>query len=151
MMRKICLALSVILVMLSFSACSKIEEHRAREIVEMLIGYMNVRDYDSAVGLFCSDNDEGKTFPAFLNETEKAAGLDFDAGITIDEYVSYESALNSYFGVACGDFEIKATIDDRAVVLKIGVLENEGQIECVSFGVYTEKSAYEFLCHYIES
>ena len=131
------------------SSCAKIEEAKAQEVVNQLFEYIEKGDYDSASALFCSNEDDGKTFSEFLDEVEIETGLDFQSNIEILEYSEYHSAPDSYFGVVCADFKVKAIVDGVEIMMYVGVLENEESIECYTLVIYTENNDYQFLCDYI--
>jgi len=139
----------LILSLFMLSSCAKIEEAKAQEVVNQLFEYIKKGDYDSASALFCSNEDDGKTFSEFLDEVEIETGLDFQSNIEILEYSEYHSAPNSYFGVVCADFHIKAIVDGEEITMYVGVLENEESIECYTLVIYTENNDYQFLCDYI--
>ena len=65
------------------------------------------------------------------------------------EIISH-SAPNSYYGVVCADFNVKAIVDGREITMSVGVLENEDSIECYMLVIYNENNEYQFLCDYIE-
>ena len=139
----------LILSLFMLSSCAKIEEAKAQEVVNQLFEYIEKGDYDSASALFCSNEDDGKTFSEFLDEVEIETGLDFQSDIEILEYSEYNSAPNSYFGVVCADFKVKAIVDGVEIMMFVGVLENEESIECYTLVIYTENNDYQFLCDYI--
>ena len=142
--------ISLIFAILTLSSCAKVEEAKAQEVVNQLFEYIEKGDYDSASALFCSNEDDGKTFSEFLDEVEIETGLDFQSNIEILEYSEYHSAPNSYFGVVCADFHIKAIVDGVEIMMFVGVLENEESIECYTLVIYTENNDYQFLCDYID-
>ena len=144
------LTIALILVLLVLSSCSKIEEENAREIINQLFEYVETGDYACASDLFCADEDDGKTFPEFLDEVEKETGLDFQSNIEILEYSEYHSAPDSYFGVVCANLNIKVIVDGKEMAMYIAVLENEGAIECYQLVIHAENCDYQFLCHYID-
>ena len=139
----------LILSLFMLSSCAKIEEAKAQEVANQLFEYIEKGDYDSASALFCSNEDDGKTFSEFLDEVEIETGLDFQSNIEILEYSEYHSAPNSYFGVVCADFKVKAIVDGVEIMMFVGVLENEESIECYTLVIYTENNDYRFLCDYI--
>ena len=143
--------MTVVLILSSFMlfSCAKIEEAKAQEVVNQLFEYIEKGDYDSASALFCANEDDGKSFSEFLDEVEIETGLDFQSDIEILEYSEYHSAPNSYFGVVCADFKVKAIVDGVEIMMFVGVLENEESIECYTLVIYTENNDYQFLCDYI--
>ena len=141
----------LILSLFMLSSCAKIEEAKAQEVVNQLFEYIEKGDYVSASALFCSNEDDGKTFSEFLDEVEIETGLDFQSNIEILEYSEYHSGPNSYFGVVSADFNVKAIVDGKEMTMHVGVLENENEIECFQLVIYTDDNEYkEFLCHYID-
>ena len=144
------LAIVLILAVLVFSSCSKIEEADTKEVVDQLFEYIEKGDYTSASALFCADEDNGKSFSEFLDEVETETGLDFQSDIEILEYSEYHSAPDSYFGVVCATLNIRATVDGKEMTMRIDVLENKDAIECFHLVIYTENNTYEFLCHDID-
>ena len=141
----------LILSLFMLSSCAKIEEAKAQEVVNQLFEYIEKGDYDSASALFCSNEDDGKTFSEFLDEVEIETGLDFQSNIEILEYSEYHSGPNSYFGVVSANFYIKAIVDGEEITMYVGVLENEDAIECFQLVViYAENNVYQFLCDYID-
>ena len=76
----------LILSLFMLSSCAKIEKAKAQEVVNQLFEYIEKGDYDSASALFCSNEDDGKTFSKFLDEVEIETGLDFQSNIEILEY-----------------------------------------------------------------
>ena len=140
----------LILSLFMLSSCAKIEEAKAQEVVNQLFEYIEKGDYDSASALFCSNEDDGKTFSEFLDEVEIETRLDFQSDIEILEYSEYHSAPDSYFGVVCADFKVKAIVDGVEIMMFVGVLENEESIECYTLVIYTENNDYQFLCDYID-
>ena len=140
----------LILSLFMLSSCAKIEEAKAQEVVNQLFEYIEKGDYDSASALFCAKEDGGKSFSEFLDEVEIETGLDFQSNIEILEYSEYHSAPNSYFGVVCADFHIKAIVDGEEITMYVGVLENEDAIECCQLVIYAENNDYQFLCDYID-
>ena len=148
-MKKIILFV-LILSLFMLSSCAKIEEPKAQEVVNQLFEYIEKGDYDSASALFCSNEDDGKTFSEFLDEVEIETGLDFQSNIEILEYSEYHSEPNSYFGVVCADFHIKAIVDGEEITMYVGVLENEDAIECCQLVIYAENNDYQFLCDYVD-
>ena len=149
-MKKISSLLCILLILLSFSACSRIEETDAKEVANTLIEYIEQGDYDSATNLFCANEDDGKSFSDFLNEVETETGFDFQSNIKILGYSEYNSALNTYFGAVRADFNINVIIDGEEMMVQVGVLENEGALECYWFVICAPNSDYEFLCDYID-
>ena len=139
-----------IFALLAFSSCSKIEEVNAREVANQLFEYIEKGDYASASALFCANEDDGKSFPEFLNEVEIETGLDLQSNIEIFEYSEYHSSPSSYLGVVCAELNVKATVDGKEITMFVGVLENEDVIECYQLVIYTENSEYQFLCDYID-
>ena len=131
------------------SSCAKIEEAKVQEVVNQLFEHIENGDYTSASALFCANEDDGKSFSEFLDEVEIETGLDFQSDIEILEYSEYHSAPNSYFGVVCADFKVKAIVDGVEIMMFVGVLENEESIECYTLVIYTENNDYQFLCDYI--
>ena len=148
MKKLILIFLTFALIMLS--SCAKIEEYKAQEVANQLFEYIEKGDYDSASALFCSNEDDGKTFSEFLDEVEIETGLDFQSSIEILEFSEYHSAQNSYYGVACADFNVKAIVDGKEITMSVGVLEYEDSIECYMLVIYNENNEYQFLCDYIE-
>ena len=148
-MKKIILFV-LILSLFMLSSCAKIEEAKAQEVVNQLFEYIEKGDYVSASALFCSNEDDGKTFSEFLDEIEIETGLDFQSNIEILEYSEYHSAPNSYFGVVCADFHIKAIVDGEEITMYVRVLENEDAIECCQLVIYAENNDYQFLCDYVD-
>ncbi len=144
-MKKI-MFIALILVLFMFSSCAKIEEAKAQEIANQLFEHIENDDYISASALFCSNEDDGKTFSEFLDEVEIATGLDFQSNIEILEYSEYHSAPNSYFGVVCANFKVKVIVGGEEMMMRVGVLENEDSIECCKLVIYTENNYYQFLC-----
>lgn len=149
-MRRSLLNICAFLLVFSLCACSKIEEVDAKEVANQLFEYIEQGDYLSASALFCADEGDEKTLSEFLDETESEIGIDFQAGIQIEEYLDYHSAPDSYFGVTSGSFDIKAAIDGKEFVLYVGVLENEDAIECYQLIIYDEDKYYQFLCSHID-
>ena len=141
--------MALILVLFTLSSCAKIEETKAQEVADQLFEYIEKGDYDSASALFCANEDDGKSFSEFLDEVEIETGLDFQSDIEILEYSEYHSAPDSYFGVVCADFKVKAIVDGVEIMMFVGVLENEESIECYTLVIYTENNDYQFLCDYI--
>ena len=139
----------LILSLFMLSSCAKIEEAKAQEIVNQLFEHIENGDYTSASALFCANEDDGKSFSEFLDEVEIETGLDFQSDIEILEYSEYHSAPDSYFGVVCADFKVKAIVDGVEIMMFVGVLENEESIECYTLVIYTENNDYQFLCDYI--
>ena len=139
----------LILSLFMLSSCAKIEEAKAQEVVNQLFEYIEKGDYDSASALFCANEDDGKSFSEFLDEVEIETILDFQSDIEILEYSEYHSAPDSYFGVVCADFKVKAIVDGVEIMMFVGVLENEESIECYTLVIYTENNDYQFLCDYI--
>ena len=139
----------LILSLFMLSSCAKIEEAKAQEVANQLFEYIENGDYSSASTLFCANEDDGKSFSEFLDEVEIETGLDFQSDIEILEYSEYHSAPNSYFGVVCADFKVKAIVDGVEIMMFVGVLENEESIECYTLVIYTENNDYQFLCDYI--
>ena len=148
-MKKIILFV-LILSLFVFSSCAKIEEPKAQEVANQLFEYIEKGDYSSASALFCANEDDGKSFSEYLDEVEIGTGLDFQSNIEILEYSEYHSAPNSYFGVVCADFNVKAIVDGEKMMMYIGVLKNEKSIECYQLVIYTENNDYQFLCDYID-
>ena len=140
----------LILSLFMLSSCAKIEEAKAQEVVNQLFEYIEKGDYDSASALFCANEDDGKSFSEFLDEVEIETRLDFQSDIEILEYSEYHSAPDSYFGVVCADFKVKAIVDGVEIMMFVGVLENEESIECYTLVIYTENNDYQFLCDYID-
>ena len=140
----------LILALFMLSSCAKIEEPKAYEVANRLLEYIEKGEYNSASALFCANEDDGKSFSEFLDEVETKTGLDFQSNIEILEYSEYHSAPNSYFGVVCADFSLKAIVDGEEIVIDVGVLENEDSIDCYLFMIYTENNDYQFLCDYID-
>ena len=140
----------LILSLFMLSSCAKIEEPKAQEVANQLFEYIEKGDYSSAFALFCAKEDGGKSFPEFLDEIEVETGLDFQSNIEILEYSEYHSASNSYFGVVCADFNVKAIVDGEEMMMCVGVLENEDSIECYQLVIYGENNDYQFLCDYID-
>ena len=145
----------IILIFLTFalimlSSCAKIEEDKAQEVANRLFEYVENGDYASATSLFCAKEDDGKSFSEFLDEVESKTGIDFQSSIEILEFSEYHSAQNSYYGVVCADFNVKAIVDWREITMSVGVLENEDSIECYMLVIYNENNEYQFLCDYIE-
>ena len=97
-MKKLCFILCLLLILLSFSSCSKVEEADAKEVVENLIEHIEQGDYDSASAIFCDAEVEGKTFPELLDEIEESTGLDFQQGIEIVECTYYNSKYSGMYG-----------------------------------------------------
>ena len=139
----------LILSLFMLSSCAKIEEAKAQEVVNQLFEYNENGDYSSASALFCANEDDGKSFSEFLDEVEIETGLDFQSDIEILEYSEYHSAPDSYFGVVCADFKVKAIVAGVEIMMFVGVLENEESIECYTLVIYTENNDYQFLCDYI--
>ena len=83
----------LILSLFMLSSCAKIEEAKAQEVVNQLFEYIEKGDYDSASALFCSNEDDGKTFSEFLDEVEIETGLDFQSDIEILEYAGLGIAM----------------------------------------------------------
>jgi hypothetical protein len=142
--------IALILALFMLSSCAKIEEAKAQEVVNQLFEYIEKGDYDSASALFCSNEDDGKSFSEFLDEIEIETGLDFQSNIEILDYSEYHSAPNSYFGVVCADFKVKAIVGGEEIVINVGVLENEDSIDCFLFVIHIKNNDYQFLCHYID-
>ena len=140
----------LILSLFMLSSCAKIEEVKAQGVANQLFEHIENGDYTSASALFCAKEDGGKSFSEFLDEIEIETGLDFQSDIEILEYSEYHSAPNSYFGVVCADFHIKAIVDGVEIMMFVGVLENEESIECYTLVIYTENNDYQFLCDYID-
>ena len=140
----------LILSLFMLSSCAKIEEAKAQEVANQLFEYIEKGDYSSASALFCANEDDGKSFSEYLDEVEIGTGLDFQSNIEILEYSEYHSAPNSYFGVVCVDFNVKAIVDGEKMMMYIGVLKNEKSIECYQLVIYTENNDYQFLCDYID-
>ena len=140
----------LILSLFMLSSCAKIEEAKAQEIVNQLFEHIENGDYTSASALFCANEDDGKSFSEFLDEVEIETRLDFQSDIEILEYSEYHSAPDSYFGVVCADFKVKAIVDGVEIMMFVGVLENEESIECYTLVIYTENNDYQFLCDYID-
>ena len=138
----------LILAMFMLSSCSKIEETKAQTVANQLFEHIENGDYTSASALFCANEDDGKSFSEFLDEVEIETGLDFQSDIEILEYSEYHSAPDSYFGVVCADFKVKAIVDGVEIMMFVGVLENEESIECYTLVIYTENNDYQFLCDY---
>ena len=143
------MAFVLILSLLVFSSCAKIEEPKAQEVANQLFEYIEKGDYSSASALFCAKEDGGKSFSEYLDEVEIGTGLDFQSNIEILEYSEYHSASDSYFGVVCADFHIKAIVDGEEMMMCVGVLKNEKSIECYQLVIYAENNDYQFLCDYI--
>ena len=141
--------ISLILAILILSSCGKVEEAKAQEVANQLFEHIENGDYTSASALFCENEDDGKSFSEFLDEVEIETGLDFQSDIEILEYSEYHSAPDSYFGVVCADFKVKAIVDGVEIMMFVGVLENEESIECYTLVIYTENNDYQFLCDYI--
>ena len=139
----------LILSLFMLSSCAKIEKAKAQEVANQLFEHIENGDYTSASALFCSNEDSGKSFSEFLDEVEIETGLDFQSDIEILEYSEYHSAPNSYFGVVCADFKVKAIVDGVEIMMFVGVLENEESIECYTLVIYTENNDCRFLCDYI--
>ena len=148
-MKKIILFV-LLLALFMLSSCAKIEEAKAQEVANQLFEYIEKGDYSSASALFCANEDDGKSFSEYLDEVEIGTGLDFQSNIEILEYSEYHSAPNSYFGVVCVDFNVKAIVDGEKMMMYIGVLKNEKSIECYQLVIYTENNDYQFLCDYID-
>ena len=148
-MKKIILFV-LILSLFVFSSCAKIEEPKAQEVANQLFEYIEKGDYSSASALFCANEDDGKSFSEYLDEVEIGTGLDFQSNIEILEYSEYHSASNSYFGVTCADFNVKAIVDGEEITMYVRVLENEDAIECCQLVIYAENNDYQFLCDYID-
>ena len=142
--------ISLIFAILILSSCSKIEETDAKEVANQLFEHIENGDYSSASALFCANEDDGKSFSEFLDEVEIETGLDFQSDIEILEYSEYHSAPNSYFGVVCADFKVKAIVDGVEIMMFVGILENEDAIECCQLVIYAENNDYQFLCDYID-
>ena len=141
--------ISLIFAILILSSCAKVEEAKAQGVANQLFEHIENGDYTSASALFCANEDDGKSFSEFLDEVEIETGLDFQSDIEILEYSEYHSAPDSYFGVVCADFKVKAIVDGVEIMMFVGVLENEESIECYTLVIYTENNDYQFLCDYI--
>ena len=142
--------IALFLALFMLSSCAKIEEAKAQEVVNQLFEYIEKGDYASASALFCANEDDGKSFSEFLDEVEIETGLDLQSNIEILGYSEYHSAPNSYFGVVCADFKVKAIVGGEEMMVCVGVLENEDSIECFQLVLYTENNNYQFLCDYID-
>ncbi len=142
--------IALIFALFMLSSCAKIEEAKAQEVVNQLFEHVENGDYTSASALFCANEDDGKSFSEFLDEVEIETGLDFQTNIEILEYSEYHSASNSYFGVVCADFNVRAIIDGEEMMMYVGVLENNDSIECFQLVIHTQNNDYQFLCDYID-
>ena len=140
----------LILSLFMLSSCAKIEEAKAQGVANQLFEHIENGDYTSASALFCANEDDGKSFSEFLDEAEIETGLDFQSDIEILEYSEYHSAPDSYFGVVCADFKVKAIVDGVEIMMFVGILENEDAIECCQLVIYAENNDYQFLCDYID-
>ena len=147
-MRKISYLLCVLFILLSLSACSKVEKVDGKEVAETLIEYIELGDYDSAANMFCDDKDiEGKTFPDLLNEFEKTTGLDFQSGIEIVECTNYISKYSGMYGtIPCAFLEFQVTIDEQTVIIDIDMMKTEDKIECFFFNLEYKNELYQYVC-----
>lgn len=142
--------IALFLVLFMLSSCAKIEVAKAQEVVNQLFEHVENGDYSSASALFCANEDGGKTFSEFLDEVEAETGLDFQSNIEIIGYSEYHSAPDSYFGVVCADFNVKAIVGEEEVMMRVGILEHDNSIECFQLTICTENNDYQFLCDYID-
>lgn len=147
-MKKYAYMLCVLLIVLSLSGCSRVEEADAKNVAENLIDHIEQGDYDSAVNLFCDNKDkEGKSFPEFLNEFEETTGLDFQAGIEIVEFTYYESKYSGMYGtIPCAFLDVQATVDGQTVIMDIDMMKKEDRIECFFFNLKYKEELFQYVC-----
>ena len=147
-MKKFFTMFCVSLMLLSFSACSKVEELDAENVAENLIEHIEQGDYDSAANLFCDNKDnEGKSFPELLNEFEETTGLDFQSGIEIVEYTNYESKYSGMYGtIPCAFLDIETIIDGKTVIIDIDMMKKENKIECFFFNLEYKDKLFQYVC-----
>ncbi|MBO5869888.1 MAG: hypothetical protein J6Q89_03970 [Clostridia bacterium] len=150
-MKRICYVLYFLMIVLSFTACGKVDETAAKALVDELVEYIEQGEYDSAADLFCYkyERDSRKTLPKYLDEIERKTGLDFQSGIEITECVVDTNQPSSYYGLNCIDFDIKAVIGGKDVLLYIEIFDNYERLEVCCFVVYDDISDqsnyYQFL------
>ena len=150
-MKKIVLAMCLMTSAFLLSSCYSIPESDAKVLADQLVAYIEQGEYDSASAFFCSDNDNGKSFSEFLDETEEKTTLDLQSGMAIKQYVDYSAThSDSYFGKPCAELEMEGVVDGQPVGLEVGLVETAGECKCFSFIVEYNGESYQYLCHCID-
>lgn len=147
-MKKIFFLIFVFLIALTLSSCSKINKNDAKNFVEDLIDYIEQGEYDFAAELFCNNIDnEGNTFPEFLDDAEKTMEIDFQSEITIVECIDYVSKYSGTYGTElCAFLDYNITIDGESANLSINLIDNNDVLQCFFFSLEYNDEIYQYYC-----
>ena len=147
-MKKIFFLIFVFLIALTLSSCSKINKNDAKNFAEDLIDYIEQGEYDFAAELFCNNIDnEGNTFPEFLDNAEKTMEIDFQSEITIVECIDYVSKYSGTHGTElCAFLDYNITIDGESANLYINLIDNNDVLQCFFFSLEYNDETYQYYC-----
>ena len=95
MKRIICVLLCILNLPLLFCSCDNaISREEAKSNIEELMYCLSVEKYDKAIALMHPDYQcDEAVMKDFIDEVEKAEGVDFSSGTTVKKYAGFRSAL----------------------------------------------------------
>ena len=119
------------LCIISFASCDKgIKRDEAQALINEFFAAIVAEDYDKAEELLHPELSDD--LESFLLDIEKDENLDFQAGITIERYTGFSTALyDSNVGGSTYELTMRTKVGDDKVIFTIEIVKNEN-----GYGIY---------------